>query len=575
MSSAASLDLPVNPRSEPGRAEGYPIDFTTKAIDPSWPPPWLAHREEQLHVGTWQWGLGCYERHLAGDGDEWLAGAVAAADHAVAIQSPDGAWPHLYAMPHTFDLRSPWISAMAQGEGASLLVRIAGATGDRRYADAAKLALAPMDRPQSEGGVVSELEGAPFLEEYPTRPPSHVLNGALFAIWGFHDVGAGLGDDGARESFEAFADHLATQVHRFDNGRWSLYDLFPHPTPNWASPAYHVLHINQLRAMQRLAPRPAFEETADRFEGYLAERSSVPRTTAHKAAFRLMLPRNPLLANRMPLPRKRDSLGEPSGVIRPRNDRLILCYHAISETWPSGLGVKPEALREQIGDLLSRGYRGETFRDAVFGDTPGPVFAVTFDDGAMSVHDLALPIMEELGVPATVFLATAFVDSPEPMSWAGVAEWAAGEHRMEMVSLGTEQVRALAAAGWEIGSHTVTHPHLTEIDDESLARELADSRRRCEEISGLPCRSLAYPYGEFDERVAAAARDAGYSLAATLPVRFHPDSPLSYSRVGIYRGDDLARFRRKTMPAMRALRRTPAWDVLDVLRRRPHKGPPS
>src|SRR4029077_6279457 len=131
-------------------------------------------------------------------------------------------------------------------------------TGDDRYADAARRALEPLGVDSSEGGVRALLDGRPWPEEYPTSPPSYVLNGAMFAIWGVRDVGLGLDDRAARETFDELVNTLAESLHRWDLGYWSRYDLSPHPTINVASSFYHNLHINQLRAMNLLAPRPQF-----------------------------------------------------------------------------------------------------------------------------------------------------------------------------------------------------------------------------------------------------------------------------------------------------------------------------
>jgi peptidoglycan/xylan/chitin deacetylase (PgdA/CDA1 family) len=107
----------------------------------------------------------------------------------------------------------------------------------------------------------------------------------------------------------------------------------------------------------------------------------------------------------------------------------------------------------------------------------------------------------------------------------------------------------LADRGWEIGSHTCSHPRLTTCDDDSLAHELVSSRACCEEVLGLPC-----PYGDVDTRVVAAAAAAGYTSAAALPQRPHEDLPLEWPRVGIYHKDTTARFALKISPAVRRLR---------------------
>jgi hypothetical protein len=302
-SSAGSFPTAVGTQLSAGEVRGYYFDFRFKAEEPSWPPP-LAEQERHFHVETAQWGLGCFERFLAGEGEAWLAAAIAAGEHFLGIQQRggpvDGAWFHQVEMPHTYDLRPPWVSAMAQGECASLLVRLHLETGEERWADAARRGLQAMQVSSADGGATALLDGRPFPEEYPTDPPSFVLNGAIFALWGFHDVGLGLGDGEASSDFEAGVETLARNIGRWDTGFWSLYDIFPHPVRNVASGAYHQLHIAQLRGMRQIAPSPELEGAAARFESYAASRLNSRRAFADKVLFRLLVPRNQLLAHRLP-----------------------------------------------------------------------------------------------------------------------------------------------------------------------------------------------------------------------------------------------------------------------------------
>jgi heparosan-N-sulfate-glucuronate 5-epimerase len=194
-------------------------------------------------------------------------------------------------MPHTYAISPPWLSAMAQGECASLLVRIAAAGGGERYAEAARRALGPMRVAVADGGVRTELRGLPFVEEYPTEPGSYVLNGAIFALWGLRDVGLGLGDAAATAEYEQLTDALASSIGRWDLGFWSRYDLYPHPIPNVASGAYHVLHVTQLKAMQVVSPRPQFAWALERYERYAGSRLCEARAFAQKVVFRLLVPR--------------------------------------------------------------------------------------------------------------------------------------------------------------------------------------------------------------------------------------------------------------------------------------------
>lgn len=251
----------------------------------------------------------------------------------------------------------------------------------------------------------------------------------------------------------------------------------------------------------------------------------------------------------------------------PSSRVLVLCYHAVSESWPADLSTTPGRLRAQLELLVGRGYRGATFSQAVEGRPSGPTVVVTFDDAYRSVLELALPILADLGLPGTVFVPTAFPDLVRPMAWPGVDHWLGGPHEDELRPLRWSELATLGEAGWEVGSHTRTHPRLPELDDAALADELEGSRRDCEERLGAPCRSLAYPYGAVDARVVEAAGVAGYGSAATLPARLHAAEPLHWPRVGIYHGDDLRRFKIKVSPAVRRLRASAAWSLADRLRR--------
>jgi peptidoglycan/xylan/chitin deacetylase (PgdA/CDA1 family) len=564
LSTAGSFSPPVGSRMRDDCTGGYYIDFTLKADKPDWPPAWFEEGDGEWFVATAQFGLGCFERHLAGDGEEWLRAAVATADHLVAHQAADGAWVHDVPMPHSYWIEPPWVSAMAQGEGASLLVRVHAATGEERYAEAARRALEPLRVPTSEGGASALLGGGLFLEEYPTNPPSYVLNGAIFAIWGCRDVALALADPGAQQLYEDSFETLATNIHRYDTGFWSVYDLFPHPVRNVASGAYHRLHVTQLQAIQRTDPRPEFAKTLQNFERYETRGGPKRRALVQKVTFRLVVPRNKRLAHRLPWAHRPD-----------HGQVIVLGYHAISDDWPSGLAVTRAQFKKQLEHLLARGYEGVTFTDVVTRPGNGrPRFAVTFDDGYASLEPNALPVLAELGLPATVFVPTDYIGSPEPMSWPGIEHWVETKHRDELKPLDWDGVRRLADAGWEIGSHSLSHPRLTEIDPDRLATELRESRRQIEERLGEPCRSVAYPFGAYDERVISAARDAGYVAGAALPARFYVPRALAWPRLGVYRRDNLPRYRLKISTAMRWLRGTSTWRLLRRGDRAVHKVTP-
>jgi peptidoglycan/xylan/chitin deacetylase (PgdA/CDA1 family) len=246
------------------------------------------------------------------------------------------------------------------------------------------------------------------------------------------------------------------------------------------------------------------------------------------------------------------------------NDLLILCYHAVSEKWPTEFAVAPGQLRSQVRFLIRRGYRPATL-SAALARPSGKTLVVTFDDAYASVLEQAFPVLSELGAPATVFVPTAYVDGDESLEWASMEEWADTAFADELRCMSWSDLRSLAEAGWEIGSHASTHPDLTALDDAALDRELTSSRALCEEEMGEPCKALAYPFSAHDPRVMAAARAAGYEAAVILDnyLAIPPGSLVrpgrqaemfGLLREGVYRRDGWPRLLAKTSPLARRAR---------------------
>jgi len=246
----------------------------------------------------------------------------------------------------------------------------------------------------------------------------------------------------------------------------------------------------------------------------------------------------------------------------------VLCYHAVSDEWPAPLAVSSSDLRQQVSAFLRRGFVPATFTDAVSCSDQRLTLAVTFDDGYRSVFERALPVLTELGVPATLFVPTEHAGDGTIMSWAGIDRWVGGSWEQELASATWDEIGQLQEAGWEIGSHTRSHPHLTTLTDAELASELGGSRGDCEARMKVPCRSVAYPYGDVDPRVARAARAAGYTAGASLPERLEsgrtaPD-PMRWPRVAAFRSDSLRRIELKDVLLRRAPR---AWALAQAGRR--------
>jgi len=138
---------------------------------------------------------------------------------------------------------------------------------------------------------------------------------------------------------------------------------------------------------------------------------------------------------------------------------------------------------------------------------------------------------------------TDYASSQEPMAWDGYDDWLGTEHEHELDCMSWDELRGLAATEWEIGSHTCSHPRLSRLGDDEIVTELAESRARCEDEIGAPCRSIAYPYSDYDDRVVRAARDTGYLLATTVPRGPRAPLPLQWPRVGVYHAETARRIR--------------------------------
>ena len=226
-------------------------------------------------------------------------------------------------------------------------------------------------------------------------------------------------------------------------------------------------------------------------------------------------------------------------------DLVVLCYHGISESWPAKTAVTPSDFESHMYDLVGRGYAGSTLSDALTTPPSGRTLVVTFDDAHASVLEHAVPVMDRLGLPGTMFVPTDYPEEPRLLAWDGYDVWLGTEHERELRCMGWDDLSGLAARGWEIGSHTCSHAVLPSLDDDRLIAELTESRIECERRIGAPCRSLAYPQGWCDDRVARAARDCGYSFAVTVAQGPAASLPYQWPRIPMRNGQDARQVRRR------------------------------
>lgn len=192
---------------------------------------------------------------------EWLV------ENQVEWKNGIGAWVYRYDLPF-YGPRAPWISGMAQGEAISLLLRMSQMGDSKIYEAAARRAMRAFIYPVSAGGVVQAFpDGAPAFEEYPTAPRSLVLNGFLFALLGVRDYALYFAEAPSQKLFELCVAGLKKNLHRYDTGYWTLYDL--HPTRRLANAKYLRIHVQLLRVIAEITGDEFFGGMADRWLTYL------------------------------------------------------------------------------------------------------------------------------------------------------------------------------------------------------------------------------------------------------------------------------------------------------------------
>ncbi|RKY68126.1 MAG: hypothetical protein DRP97_06690 [Candidatus Latescibacterota bacterium] len=161
--------------------------------------------------------------------------------------------------------------------------------------------------------------------------------------------------------------------------------------------------------------------------------------------------------------------------------------------------------------------------------------ALGFEDAYASVYEYAWPIMERYGFRGTLFVVAGYVGIEN--------QWDANFGGRRFRHLNWKELKALSAAGWEIGSHTWSHRDLTALTTDEWTRELRDSKRVLEDRIGVSVDTLSYPFGRYDDRVRDAAMEAGYRMGcAFFPRR---DDSFTVAQTAIYRMDTMLDFKAK------------------------------
>jgi peptidoglycan/xylan/chitin deacetylase (PgdA/CDA1 family) len=186
----------------------------------------------------------------------------------------------------------------------------------------------------------------------------------------------------------------------------------------------------------------------------------------------------------------------------------ILYYHRIAPGVHPGVGVEPSEFSRQMRFLKRLGYEGVSLRDANEAMDNRKKIVITFDDGYLDNFQHAGPILQDNGYRATIFCVSKKTGS--------VSDWTTDPVWSGLPLMDKGQLRELHRLGFEIGSHSRTHPDLSRIPLPEAREEIEGSRRDLEDLLGSPVDTFCYPYGAFSKSAIELVREAGYRYARSV-----------------------------------------------------------
>jgi peptidoglycan/xylan/chitin deacetylase (PgdA/CDA1 family) len=225
----------------------------------------------------------------------------------------------------------------------------------------------------------------------------------------------------------------------------------------------------------------------------------------------------------------------------------ILMYHRIgNDARDRRFTVSPERFKQQMQYLSDSGYCVvglKSFVDALDGiaSLPNKSVVLTFDDGFKETFDFACPVLKSFGYTAAFFLVTRLMGRTN--------EWMRRANYAGAPLMNWTHARRLLEEGFEIGSHTATHPALPEIDPTVARREIDESKRELEDRLGVAMRFFAYPFGRLNQTVQKLVSESGYLAACSTRSGFNNAQVDRYAlrRLDIYGTDSIATLRRNLL----------------------------
>ena len=222
----------------------------------------------------------------------------------------------------------------------------------------------------------------------------------------------------------------------------------------------------------------------------------------------------------------------------------ILLYHSVSDNPSSALEdytLAPARLAEHAETIVGQGWRVLTVSELVTTMRTGgigeePTMAITFDDGFADTAEVGAAILSQYGLSATLYVTSGYVGAQ--------CNWLGPDGRRPMASW--QQLRDLAAAGWEIGAHSVDHPELDVLARREARMQIQRSRTDLQDGLGLCVDSFAYPHGYHSRSVRDEVIAAGFHNACAVKngLSSADDDPFALARVTVtssMTSDDIAR----------------------------------
>ena len=229
--------------------------------------------KQYYHIAIAQYGLACFNRYKKTGNKEWLDKAVFQGNWLVGNLTMNKQGYYLWYANFDWEyrdlLKAPWPSALAQGNGISLLVRLYQETQNKQYLETSRKAYQGLIADIKTGGVAFIDEaGDLWLEEYIVSPPTHILNGFMWTAMGVYDYYLLTKDKQVEVIFYRCIETLKKNLYKYDIGFWSLYELSGTRIKMIASHYYHSLHIIQLTILYNITGEPIFNKFAERWHRY-------------------------------------------------------------------------------------------------------------------------------------------------------------------------------------------------------------------------------------------------------------------------------------------------------------------